>query len=90
MSAALTSCSNSDDEGQDDNGISMKRTELNDISKYSTWQEMTDYFKEGAGVNWYGSQGLKIVSYELTGTVRVNEALLSSMTGSASPHTPLR
>ena len=84
MSAGLISCSSDDDE-QDTNGISVKRTELNDLLKYSTWQEMMDYFKDGAGVNWYGSQGLKIVSYEQLGTVRVNEELLSSMAGCVSP-----
>ena len=81
MSTGFISCNNSDDEGQDDNGISTKRTDLNNSLKYSTWQEMMDYFKDGAGVDWYGSQGLKIVSYELMGTVRVNDALLSSTSG---------
>lgn len=85
MSVGLISCSNSDDEEQVDNGISMKLTELNDFLKYSTWMEMMDYFKDGAGVDWYGCQGLKIVSYELTGTVRVNDALLALTTGCVSP-----
>ena len=85
MSVGLISCSNGDDEEQDNNGISSKRTELNDFLKYSTWQEMMSYFKDGAGVNWYESQGLRIVNYELIGTVRVDESLLSSTTGCVSP-----
>ena len=76
--SVLLSCQNDSDEekeGMDD--ISSKVTELNKLFEFQSWQEMMDYYVTGDGASWLAEQNVKIISYELKGTTKVTDALLT-------------
>lgn len=72
------SCSNDPEEEKDGMGeISSKITELNKLFEFQSWQEMMEYYVSGGGASWLAEQNVKIISYELKGTTKVTDALLT-------------
>ena len=72
------SCSNDPEEEKDGMGeISSKITELNKLFEFQSWQEMMEYYVSGGGASWLAEQNIKIISYELKGTTKVTDALLT-------------
>lgn len=80
------SCSNNSEVDEDGHSaISSKKTELNSIFGFSSWQDMIAYYMDGDGAGWFEEQGLKLVSYEMVGTTTVTDLFMSSTTDAIMP-----
>lgn len=85
-SSLFFSCSKEhEEENENLKMISSKKTELNDIFNFSSWQDMINYYKEGDGVIWFNNQGLRLLEYNVEGTTIINESLISSAKDAIMP-----